>query len=78
MAVLGNKAHVRGKERGEMGMSFEAELRKAERTINTLIAACARNGGRVYIGNKDNSGFCEKLKEPIAITYWMPMLPKEE
>ena len=61
-----------------MRFSFEAELRRAEQTINTLIAACQRNGGGVYIGNKDKSGFCEKLTEPICIMYFMPQVPKEE
>ncbi len=61
-----------------MNFSFEAELRHAERTINNLIAACKRNGGGVYIGNKDKTGFCEKLVEPISIIYWMPEAPKEE
>lgn len=56
-----------------MGFSFEAELRHAEQTINRLIAACERNDGAVYIGNKDQSGFCAKLKEPICITYFMPV-----
>lgn len=56
-----------------MGFSFEAELRHAEQTINKLIAACNRNDGAVYIGNKDKSGFCAKLTEPICITYFMPI-----
>lgn len=56
-----------------MGFSFEAELRHAERTINNLIAACERNGGGVYIGNQDKTGFCNKLTEPICITYFMPV-----
>lgn len=55
-----------------MGFSFEAELRKAEQTINTLIAACQRNDGCVYICNKDKSGFCEKLTKPICIVYFVP------
>lgn len=55
-----------------MRFSFEADLRRAEQTINTLIAACQRNDGGVYIGNKDKSGFCAKLTEPICITYFMP------
>jgi hypothetical protein len=54
-----------------MGFSFEADLRKAEQTINTLIAACNRSGGGVYIGSKDGSGFCAKLTAPISITYWI-------
>ena len=61
-----------------MGFSFEAELGKAEQTINTLIAACQRNGGGVYIVNKDKSGFCEKLTEPICLIYFMPQEPREE
>lgn len=61
-----------------MGLSFEAELRKAEQTINTLIAACQCNDGGVYIGNKDKTGFCAKLTEPICITYFMPQVPKEK
>lgn len=55
-----------------MGLSFEAELRRAEQTINNLIAACSRNGGGVYIVNKDKSGFCAKLSEPVCIMYFMP------
>lgn len=61
-----------------MNFSFELELRKAERTINALIAVCNRNSGGVYIGNKDKSGFCAKLTEPICITYFIPVEPKEE
>ena len=60
-----------------MRFSFEADLRRAEQTINALIAACNRNGGGVYIGNEDKYGFCEKLTEPICITYFMPQEPKE-
>lgn len=60
-----------------MGFSFEAELRKAERTINELIITCKLNGGGVYIGNKDGSGFCGTLTEPISITYWIAQPPKE-
>lgn len=59
-----------------MRFSFEADLRRAEQTINTLIAACQRNGGSVYIGNKDKSGFCAKLTEPICITYFVPQEPR--
>ncbi len=61
-----------------MILSFEAELRKSEQTINNLIDACRRNGGGVYIGNKDKSGFCAKLTEPIYIMYFMPQTPREE
>lgn len=61
-----------------MGFSFEAELRNAERTINNLIAACLMNGGGVYIGIRDKTGFCEKLTEPISIYYWIPEPPKED
>lgn len=61
-----------------MGLAFEVELRRAEQTINRLIAACSRNGGGVYIGNKDGSGFCEKLTEPISITYWLPKKEGDE
>lgn len=60
-----------------MRFSFEADLRRAEQTINTLIAACQRNDGGVYISNKDKSGFCAKLTEPICITYFMPQEPKK-
>lgn len=61
-----------------MGLSFEADLRRAEQTINALIAACQHNGGGVYIGNKDKTGFCAKLTEPICITYFMPQEPRKE
>lgn len=56
-----------------MGFSFECELRKAEKTINTLIEACKLNGGSVYIANADNAGFAERLDKPICISYFMPM-----
>ena len=61
-----------------MNLNFEADLRKAERTINALIDTCKLNGGGVYIGNKGGSGFCEKLTEPISITYWVREPLKEE
>ena len=56
-----------------MGFSFEARLREAEQTINTLINAVNRESGGVYISELDNSGFCSKLTRPIKITYWMPV-----
>ena len=61
-----------------MGLSFEAELRKAEATINALIAACKRNDGAVYIGNRDKTGFCAELAEPICITYFYEQKPKRD
>lgn len=61
-----------------MNLRFESELRKAEQTINALIAACNRNDGGVYISNKDKTGFCAKLSEPICITYFVPQASKEK
>lgn len=58
-----------------MGFSFEARLREAERTINTLIEAIQREGGSVYICDRDHdelTGFNLKLVKPISIIYWMP------
>lgn len=60
-----------------MGLSFEARLREAERTINTLINAINREGGGVYISELDDSGFCNKLTRPIKITYWLPVEKRE-
>lgn len=60
-----------------MGLSFEADLRRAEQVINNLIAACKRNGGAVFIGNKDKTGFCAKLEEPICITYFHEISKRE-
>ncbi len=57
--------------------SHEVELRRAENLINNLIAECKRNGGCVYIGNRDETGFSTRLADPIAITYFIP-LDKEE
>lgn len=53
-----------------MSMSFEAELRRAEQTINRLIEAINRQGGAVYITAEDGTGFSAKLDKPIAITYF--------
>ena len=60
-----------------MGFSFEAELRKAENTINKLIESINREGGSVYISELDESGFAAKLTRSINITYWIPIEPKE-
>lgn len=60
-----------------MGFSFEAKLREAEQTINTLIEAIKREGGSVYICEQDESGFSAKLTRPVSITYWVPIEPKE-
>lgn len=61
-----------------MGLSFEAKLREAEQTINTLVKAINREGGSVYISELDESGFCDKLTRPIKITYWVPVKQREE
>lgn len=61
-----------------MGLSFEARLRDAERTINDLIATINREGGSVYISELDGTGFDAKLTKPISITYWIPIEPKED
>lgn len=53
-----------------MNMSFEAELRRAEQTINRLIEAINRQDGAVYITSEDGKGFSAKLDKPIAITYF--------
>jgi hypothetical protein len=60
-----------------MGLSFEARLREAEQTINTLVETIKREGGSVYICDRDNpQGFDLKLTSPISITYWMPIKRK--
>ena len=59
-----------------MSFSFEAELRKAEQTINKLIEVINREGGSVYMCERDESGFDAKLTRPISITYWIPMEQK--
>lgn len=57
-----------------MSFSFEARLRDAERTINTLIETTMRNGGGVYICDRDGSSdFVHKFTGPIRIVYWMPV-----
>lgn len=61
-----------------MGLSFEAKVREAERTINTLIEAINREGGSVYISEPDGPGFCDRLTRPIEITYWVPVKQREE
>lgn len=59
-----------------MNFSFEAELRKAEATINRLIAECNRIGGGVYLEGQVSA----KLTEPISIAYYTPIerAPKED
>lgn len=62
-----------------MGFSFEAKLRDAERTINTLIESIQREGGSVYICDRDHdelTGFDLKLTRPISIVYWVPVEQK--
>lgn len=55
-----------------MGLYFEAKLREAEQTINNLIEAAKREGGGVYICDRDGeSNFADKLTQPIRIVYWM-------
>ena len=62
-----------------MGLYFEAKLREAEQTINTLISESERKGGGVYVCDRDDasSGFNCKLTKPISIIYWMPIEQRE-
>lgn len=63
-----------------MGLSFEARLREAEQTINTLIETSNREGGGVYICDREDTsgGYDLKLRRPISIIYWMPIKQREE
>lgn len=54
---------------------LENAVRNAERTINSLIKGCQRNGGRVFITL--DSGECLQLTRKASLMYYTMINEKE-